>query len=515
LATAVATLRTLRQGRSHHAPTRLLQQADYLTGYTGVIAHLNNADRRIANWQDFFDLVRDLEQGSEDLFGTVRRLKRLFASVRDRQSKVEVKPQRLSAGNAVTLITIHSAKGLEWPIVFLSNLDYKPPTSNQDGIYVDPELGVALKSPPDPSVDQPSTPNPSPPNRAEDPPLPARYRLLQVLEKQRDRAELARLLYVGLTRARDRLILTSAKAEAKTSAIALLESGFNAARLEPVPITASPTAAERCNPVWPEPRDLPPAWVSDRPLIGPVSAGIIDLDVTSLSDYHYCPQRFRFAALDRHPGAYDDSLDGITHARRTGLLTHAAIEHFGRQPAALESAPTLDELQTWIAQSPDLGTGTGDRQLATDAATFAHRFFSHPAYAPYRTATARPEQSLQLTLAGLTLNGRADWVGEDFVLEFKTGDRTAMTPAEQEGHALQVWAYAQALGKTQGAIAYLRSPTGDLETLTINDPHWRTQAETLARAILHQNLDPTPEPDRCKRCPYHPLCPAALAPPPA
>jgi ATP-dependent helicase/nuclease subunit A len=95
-----------------------------------------------------------------------------------------------SGDDVVTLSTIHSAKGLEWPAVFLINtgleLVHKGRLTN--AFWTDPDLGPVFI----PRVGERGA-------RAE--------RALErwVLQEE---AEAARLLYVGMTRARDRLIVS-------------------------------------------------------------------------------------------------------------------------------------------------------------------------------------------------------------------------------------------------------------------------------------------------------------------
>ena len=125
------------------------------------------------------------------------------------------------------------------------------------------------------------------------------------------------MLYVARTRARDRLILSSASPSGGSLDIlqpgldGLIESNaiaFDPDLAKPVPL-ASPS--------------LPPR--PTQVLTQTVGAGFSELPVTALSDYALCPLRFKFRHVDGHPGYHEgDGMGG--GAMAVGKLTHKALE---------------------------------------------------------------------------------------------------------------------------------------------------------------------------------------------
>jgi ATP-dependent helicase/nuclease subunit A len=96
---------------------------------------------------------------------------------------------RTTGEHAVQIMSVHAAKGLEFPVVVLGDATYHPPSRND--IIFDPVLGALL------------------PLRDEDKALPDIYTLGKHTADDQEAAEEDRLLYVAATRAREMLIVSA------------------------------------------------------------------------------------------------------------------------------------------------------------------------------------------------------------------------------------------------------------------------------------------------------------------
>ncbi|MGB6014527.1 MAG: 3'-5' exonuclease, partial [Nodosilinea sp.] len=453
LSRARETLGELLIARRTEAPTRLLQLGDRLTGYTAVIANLPGADRRLADWQGFGELVRSLEAGSFDVLAVIRRLQRL------QTAEVEVPRPALAGGNAVSLMTIHGSKGLEWPVVIVPDLTRQSPPDSPL-VRFDPDLGVALKLEDEDGERQKT----------------ALYTLLEQRKKAADSEESKRVLYVALTRARDRLILTAAKSAG--GGLDILQPGLEGL-IAPASIPFAPDMAQPVAPVAPAKPALP-----EQIMLYPARAGFAELPVTALSDYAICPLRFKFRYVDGHPGYHEDDGLGVP-AKEIGKLTHKALE------LGIRDLDTLSKHR-----------GNLKKEHVIDALACAERFHQAEAFAPYRQGGLARECPVSLPVGNLTLNGMVDLVGEDFVLDFKT-DQT-MYP---EHHQFQLWAYSRATGKPSAYLAYLRHDhlhSFDVEALQAIDQ----KADALVEGMISGNFAPQSALHTCGICPYGEACDA-------
>ena len=185
----LSVLTSLRRDARRYSLTRLLEECFLRTRLDSIFGAMENGDARRTNIQSFFQLAVDYEQGNlRDLPQFLHHLE----SLEGRGIPAAGGP----SGGCVTIMSIHKSKGLEFPVVFLCGLAR---SFNQESlraqILCDRELGLGL------SVADPIT-------RVRYP--SAAKRAVMVKTARESLSEELRVLYVAMTRARDRLIMTYA-----------------------------------------------------------------------------------------------------------------------------------------------------------------------------------------------------------------------------------------------------------------------------------------------------------------
>jgi ATP-dependent helicase/nuclease subunit A len=445
------------------SPVDLLAAFDEATGYTAVIANLLQGDRRMADWNGMLDLLRRFESiGKGDLLGAIRYADELSAA------RAQIPQPPMDSGDAVSLMTIHGAKGLEWPVVFVPDLCRKKPGGG-GGLAVDASLGVAFE------VEMESEAAGGDPNVREYKSVkPSIYTLIKDRQQQREKEEAKRVLYVAITRARDRVVLTAAGD--KGPDLELLTPGLSAAG-----IVIRDVRAVDIEPITAEPETS----VRSADLIfqdGPVSLGLNTVPVTALTEYAICPAKFRYSYVEAHPGIGA----GGAGARIVGTLTHTALE------LGIRDVDALLPFSQGVAQEHIL-----------EAVGLAAEYDQNAEFEPFRSGTLAKEVPLELEVNGLRLSGVADLVGGDYVLDYKTD-----AEPDPEHHRFQLWAYAAALKKPRAFIAYLR--TGMLHEFTETDlAKVGNDVDRKAHGITTGHYTPDPAVEKCSRCPYSSICPAS------
>ena len=183
-------LTALRQQARLSSVTQLLAEVFRRTNILSIYAAMPNGGERLENLQTFYQMASDYEVSGQKELG--RFLDFLVAAQERGFSRTGSQQEK----GAVTLMSIHKSKGLEFPIVFLCGLSR---SFNQESIrqqvLCDQELGLGLNC-----------------VNAE---LRIRYpsiakRAISRKMQQQSISEELRVLYVAMTRARDRLIMTYA-----------------------------------------------------------------------------------------------------------------------------------------------------------------------------------------------------------------------------------------------------------------------------------------------------------------
>jgi ATP-dependent helicase/nuclease subunit A len=160
------------------AVAELLKRAMDATNYRAALA---SAHRRY--WQNVDKLLADAH--TSQLVG-VRAFLEYIRTLRDVGAREGEAP--VEAQGAVQLMTVHKAKGLEFPFVIIADA-FRQVGAGGERFYLLPETGLAFK-----------------PDRLQAAPLA--YRLAKWLDGQRAQAEENRLLYVAATRAREKLMVS-------------------------------------------------------------------------------------------------------------------------------------------------------------------------------------------------------------------------------------------------------------------------------------------------------------------
>lgn len=193
------------------------------SGYEAALLGESLGPRKRANARKLVRLARRFDlQGGFTLAAFVARLR---ADLR-RPPREEQAATTDEEGTSVRLMSIHQAKGLEFPIVLLPDLNRKPP-GRRESVAFHPVLGPLVRPSRDPAQEASS-------ESEEDLESVTRRSLgwlvYQSLEQQEDEQEALRLFYVATTRARDALIVSAPLGpteRAISPAMALLDERFD------------------------------------------------------------------------------------------------------------------------------------------------------------------------------------------------------------------------------------------------------------------------------------------------
>jgi ATP-dependent exoDNAse (exonuclease V) beta subunit len=396
----LALFRELRALRDNWPPDRLLARAIDACGYEeGALP------RERANIDKFLQLLRDWHsRRPRSCRELVERLEAL------REDTVEPSAPANDTPDAVQVLTVHAAKGLEFPVVFLAGMHLGMKVERPPLLYARPHgLGVLWRDPGD---------GHSLPDLA--------HNLIWNEIRGREAEEANRLLYVAMTRAEEHLVMSYAATERRSPWPDLISRALPelVRRLDRTPEKEVPA---RQASVSAEPEALP----------APRASGNHDstASVSALLQFAACPRQYY---LQRY---------------------------LGWQPRADPGAfalPSEDEEKADTELSPtELGTAVhailaGDPPDAhpPEALELASRFTASPLGA-WAARAERSERELDFVFAleGIVLRGQIDlWFEENglsVLVDYKTDRYDA---ARADHYAIQLQLYALALGGFTGRV---------------------------------------------------------------
>jgi ATP-dependent helicase/nuclease subunit A len=353
--------------------------------------------------------------------------------------EVEIKRDPSAPTNAVRVMTVHGAKGLEAPVVILADATVDPANLGEKNGPIAMPFGEAGSAP----VLRP--------RKAE---MGEPYTTIVGEAKTRDLEEHWRLLYVALTRAKERLVVAGVlpsrgiKPDSWHARVqAALEGRGAAWEGEVLRYTGrgGGQAARRAEAKERPPSPELPAWLL-RP--APVEAR---------PPWPLAPSQIAEDADAAPPPGPE-----LRAAARRGVLLHALFE---RLPGV---APELRHVAAlrWLEQS----AGVSDAEARGELADAACLIIGDAAYAPLFAPGSLAEAPVAATLAdGRVVAGTVDRLLVEpelvRVIDFKTGRHVPRSPADvPEQHRRQMAAYAEALSvifpgrNIQTALLYTAGP---------------------------------------------------------
>ncbi|MEW6777635.1 MAG: PD-(D/E)XK nuclease family protein, partial [Bdellovibrionota bacterium] len=470
------------------------------------------------------------------------------AHIEEERPEEEASPEEEGpAADAVSLLTVHAAKGLEFPVAVLPELSasfYREGPrlrfARAEGLHLG--SGVLFGG----KIRRRSEPGEAAPS-----PL---HQLLDLRERREQRAEKARLFYVACTRARDALFLvsTSGAPEEQKDKGPTWRLWLEAALGEPEDGTL-PLAGGgelRITKEAPKPGEKPPAppppdfskWLEEKPdakiqaelekRLAPLPAPAVPLFLSPslLEHYEHCPLRYRYKNVLQIPEGdpFPAVSQGAAAGRLRGKLFHKAIEKSTEALPPRELALALAAEAGELLRDEDVLPPEG-LDLAALAAEVAEEVLRFSKSALFKALSSSREVLRELPFqwrlgegeggAPLFLSGRIDLLfrhpetGRLTVVDFKTdrpGEKPRLEQAREKGYDGQVRRYALAVralsGEPEVKGALYWAAEGfyqEIPTAPSDLDAERARLLEAGRVLLRGEFPPTEDEKKCRECGYY------------
>jgi len=520
---------------------RLIDRAVTRTGYDKHVLARPAGDRRMANVRKLMRMAREFEAEEG------RDLRRFIDFVAERdliQSREGEAPLEAEELQRVRLMTIHRAKGLEFPVVFVADLGKEGREENGPlQISRDGRVGLRLAS------------------LGADAVRSDTLDAVKAQQNEDDEEEERRIMYVALTRAREHLVLSGAtdlekrkEPEALTEPLRWMwrhlvpdlpaegargvgvetydcrEVAVRWERLDPGTLDELLPPADRA-PARPEPEPEPAGETPSLELgmmAAPRALPVARLSYSSLESYRRCGYRFYLERALRLPASDTvvpeaEPIDALPPLLR-GSLVHQLLERLDTRRGPL---PTRRDVEALIEQH---GEPVREADVA-DLRDMVERFWDSELRARLAAARrARAELPFCFTLEPSRAGGRSLLVNGFVDVYALEDDRTLIVdyksdrldpdgdPAEmaERDYGTQRLVYALAAlregaGRVEVVHQFLERP-GEPAAVTweaADGPDLERRLLELAGGVVDSRFVPSDEPhlELCAGCPGQPaLC---------
>jgi ATP-dependent helicase/nuclease subunit A len=355
-------LEALIERRNRYGIADLLRYAVAASEFMTVIAANFDGAQRVANVEKLFRLAEQFEKSGHLIRDFVHYVEE-FEAIGGREGEGQMD----ETANVVRLMTIHQAKGLEYPVVIVPDL-HREPNRREAAFIVDRHKGLSVRVPDGRGRSVKG----------------ALFNELQQRNRWREEFESMRVLYVAATRAEDRLIFSGAvehkelESITKTDRELWLAWIWQALELEAhspggvarfgddvqihVTIERDAQSANvsvrpfRGNAEKTTETDLSRPFEETFPLLQPIASelgtGLRRFTVTQLINFQRCARQYYFERMLRTPGAEERAVWNDTEAPEppanlTATLKGAVIHRF------CETYSEGDDPETRLAASFD------------------------------------------------------------------------------------------------------------------------------------------------------------------
>ena len=462
------------------------------TGMIGTLRTGKQGQQRWANYQKLIELARNFD-GDENRRILPDFIEFLDILITEEPREGQAPVEAGTGSGAVQIMTIHAAKGLQFPVVILPCLDRGGQSDREP--FIDEALGIGF-SPLNPEKDYRKT-------------EPRIVSHMKDRSREKEDAEKKRLFYVGVTRARDRLILSGTlsdtgkprqmlewlhehlnlNGEADLPSLSFELEIFSDNHRQLEDITATDKTSDETTPVE-FPRFIPSEL---EPIESPAA-----FSVSELANYARCPLRYQLENLLQIPpiNGEADPDEGERDIAIRRVLTRI------RQRSDAEN---LDTLIDQISEDYPEIAGESKTTFHMHVDNFLNSTLGEAAFDASNTST---NQQIHADINEHIIDGRFDRLFKDEagdwqVINYKTEDLQNLDTCRPEMELCSLLLHRRCPDQSTVTINFFFTQHGRCEQLCFDtaqlqeiQKQWEQKISALQQGDYEKNLD------HCCSCPY-------------